>query len=143
VTTILEAMSMAKPVIVTHIAGQTDVIEDRRAITRGAHPRERPTSLLRRVSETAGVDIEPNGFYVPRSVPGALRRAIEYLLVHPAERANLGAAGRRTVERLAGLEQYVERLRVLVDQSIAASPVRSAQVSPRHSEPSLRGVKSR
>ena len=39
VTTILEAMAMAKPVIVTHTLGQTDVVEDRRTITRGVEPR--------------------------------------------------------------------------------------------------------
>lgn len=119
VTTILEAMSMAKPVIVTHSAGQTDVVEDRRTITRGAHPRERPASLMRRVAHTAGIDIQPNGFYVPPNDPGALRRAIEYLLERPEERQRLGAAGRRTVERLAGVEQYVDRLRGMLDQSIA------------------------
>jgi glycosyltransferase involved in cell wall biosynthesis len=127
VTTILEAMSMAKPVIVTHSAGQTDVVEDRRSITRGAHPRERPASLMRRVAHTAGIDIQPNGFYVPPNDPGALRRAIEYLLERPEERQRLGAAGRRTVERLAGVEQYVDRLRLLIDQSIAdAQVVRSS-----------------
>jgi glycosyltransferase involved in cell wall biosynthesis len=119
VTTILEAMAMAKPVIVTHTAGQTDVVEDRRTLTRGAHPRQRPAGLMRRVAETAGIDIEPNGFYVPPSDPGALRRAIEYLLERPDERARLGAAGRRTVERLASLELYVGRLCALVDEAIA------------------------
>ena len=42
VTTILEAMAMAKPVIVTHSLGQTDVVEDRRTATRGAQPRVAP-----------------------------------------------------------------------------------------------------
>jgi glycosyltransferase involved in cell wall biosynthesis len=119
VTTILEAMAMGKPVIVTHTAGQTDVVEDRRTLTRGAHPRQRPTGMMKKVAQTAGVEIEPNGFYVPPSDPGALRRAIEYLLDRPEERARLGASGRRTVEQVASLEQYVERLRELVDESIA------------------------
>ena len=126
VTTILEAMSMAKPVIVTHSAGQTDVVEDRRTITRGAHPRERPASLLRRVAHTAGVDIQPNGFYVPPNDSGALRRAIDYLLERPDERKRLGAAGRRTVERLAGVEQYVDRLRLMIDESIAEGRLQPA-----------------
>src|SRR5439155_23048132 len=64
VTTILEAMAMAKPVIVTHSAGQTDVVEDRRTATRGATPRLRPPSILRDLAEFTGVELEPTGFYV-------------------------------------------------------------------------------
>lgn len=119
ITTILEAMAMAKPVVVTHSSGQTDAVEDRRTMTRGSHPRQRPTSLMRRLAEIAGIEIQPNGFYVPPSDPDALRRAIEYLLDRPDERARLGAAGRRTVEALASLEQYVSRIGALVDESIA------------------------
>jgi glycosyltransferase involved in cell wall biosynthesis len=134
VTTILEAMAMGKPVIVTHSSGQTDVVVDRRAMTRGTKLRQRPSSLLSRVAETAGVEIQPNGFYVPPNDPGALRRAIEYLLDRPAERERLGAAGRSSVERLAGLEQYVERLRALVDAAISESgrhaPVATAGAAP-------------
>jgi glycosyltransferase involved in cell wall biosynthesis len=73
---------------------------------------------MRRVAEATGLEIEPNGFYVPPNDAGALRRAIEYLLDHPRERAQLGAAGRHTVERLATLERYVERLSELVDHSL-------------------------
>ncbi|MBV8718289.1 MAG: glycosyltransferase family 4 protein [Chloroflexi bacterium] len=124
VTTILEAMSMGKPVVVTHSVGQTDVVEDRRTITRGAQPRTRPSSLLRAVAEQAGVALEPSGFYVPPSDPQALRRAIAYLLEHPEERARLGAAGRRTVEQLTTVDQYAARLRELVDAAIAEAPPR-------------------
>ncbi len=122
VTTILEAMAMAKPVIVTHSVGQTDVVEDRRQITRGSHPRSRPESLLRQAATEAGVVLEPNGFYVPPNDPGALRRAIEYLLDRPAERARLGAAGRRAVEQLADLNQYVARLSALVHEAGSRTP---------------------
>jgi glycosyltransferase involved in cell wall biosynthesis len=118
VTTLLEAMAMGKAVIVTHSLGQTDVVEDRRTITRGAHPRKRPESLMRRVAEATGLEIEPTGFYVPPNDPPALRRAIEYLLDRPEERARLGAAGRRIVERVATLDRYVDRLTELVDQAV-------------------------
>jgi glycosyltransferase involved in cell wall biosynthesis len=86
VTTILEAMAMGKPVIVTHTLGQTDVVEDRRSITRGTTPRSRRSSLLRNLAESAGLMLDPTGFYVPPSDPEALRRAVVYLLDHPAER---------------------------------------------------------
>ncbi len=124
VTTILEAMSMGKPVIVTHSLGQTDVVEDRRVITRGAQPRSRPSSLLRTLADSAGVELEPSGFYVPPSDPQALRRAIVYLLEHPEERARLGAAGRRAVEQLTTVDQYAARLEQLLDAAIAEGQAR-------------------
>jgi glycosyltransferase involved in cell wall biosynthesis len=117
ITTILEAMAMGKPVIVTHSRGQTDIVEDRRTITRGNTPRQRPASFLRVLADAAGVKLEPTGFYVPPSDPQALRRAIVYLLEHPEERARLGGAGRRTVERLTTVDQYAERLRQLVEDA--------------------------
>ena len=95
ITTILEAMAMGKPVIVTHTYGQTDVIEDRRSVTRGAQDRSRPISLLRDVAEEEDVPIEPNGFYVPPKDPDALRRA------HRLPAGPPGATGRGW-GRLAG-----------------------------------------
>jgi glycosyltransferase involved in cell wall biosynthesis len=115
VTTILEAMAMGKPVIVTHSLGQTDVVEDRRAATRGAHPRTRPPSLMRSFAELAGVALEPTGYYVPPEDPAALRRAIDHLLDHPEERRRLGVAGRQTVERLLTVDHFAARVRRLVD----------------------------
>jgi glycosyltransferase involved in cell wall biosynthesis len=123
VTTILEAMAMAKPVIVTHTLGQTDVVEDRRAITRGAAPRARPASLLHQFAATAGVTLDQSGFYVPPRDAAALRSAITYLLDHPEERSRMGAAGRRTVERLMRIDQFAERIRGLVDEACADAQV--------------------
>jgi glycosyltransferase involved in cell wall biosynthesis len=117
ITTILEAMAMGKVVVVTHTQGQTDVVEDRRTVTRGNPPRVRAVSLLRMLADSAGVEIEPTGFYVPPGDSAALRRALVYLLDHPAERARLGAAGRRAVERLMSLDQFVERMQEVVDQA--------------------------
>lgn len=120
VTTILEAMAMAKPVVVTHTLGQTDVVEDRRMITRSAEPRLRSESLLRSLAHPAGVELEPNGFYVPPGDPAALRRAIAYLLDHPEERTRLGLAGRRLVESLMTTDQFASRMRELVEQACSA-----------------------
>jgi glycosyltransferase involved in cell wall biosynthesis len=121
VTTILEAMAMGKPVIVTHSLGQTDVVEDRRTITRGNPPRTRPVSFTRLLAEENGHAVEPTGFYVPPADPGALRRAIVYLLDHPQERERLGAAGRRSVERMFTVDQFGERMLTLVDEARAAA----------------------
>jgi glycosyltransferase involved in cell wall biosynthesis len=124
ITTILEAMAMGKAVVVTHSRGQTDVVEDRRGVTRGRPPGSRSTSLLRELSAARGLAVEPNGFYVPPGDPGALRRAISYLLDHPEERARLGAAGRRAAEGLFTLEQFTERIAGLVIAA-GADPVPS------------------
>jgi glycosyltransferase involved in cell wall biosynthesis len=115
VTTILEAMAMSKPVIVTHSIGQTDVIEDRRTATRGSATRMRPPSMVRNLAEHAGIAIKPTGFYVPPDDPAALRRAIEHLLAHPDVRRRLGEAGRQTVEHLLTVDHFAERVRQLVD----------------------------
>lgn len=134
ITTILEAMAMGKPVIATHTYGQTDVIEDRRSVTRGAQERARPISLLRNVADEEDVPIEPNGFYVPPKDPEALQRAIVFLLDHPEERARLGAAGRRAVERLMSVDQFAERIARVVDVIVRTHgrrsvATRSAQTS--------------
>jgi glycosyltransferase involved in cell wall biosynthesis len=126
ITTILEAMAMGKPVIVTHTYGQTDVIEDRRSVTRGAEERSRPVSLLRNVAEEAEIPIEPNGFYVPPKDPAALQRAITFLLDNPEHRARLGAAGRRAVERLMTVDQFAERIARVIDVVTAPPGMRSS-----------------
>jgi glycosyltransferase involved in cell wall biosynthesis len=134
VTTILEAMAMAKPVIVTHSRGQTDVVEDRRSATRGAEVRARPRSLVRDLAESAGFAVEPTGIYVPPEDSGALRRAIVHLLDKPEAREQLGTAGRRTVERLMTVDHFAQRISGLVDavfqRQMRATDVASATHSP-------------
>jgi glycosyltransferase involved in cell wall biosynthesis len=120
VTTILEAMAMGKPVVVTHTQGQFDVVEDRRAATRGSLPRIRPVSLLRAMAREAGEDVKPNGFYVEVGDPSALRRALTYLLDHPSERRALGEAGRHAVERFMTVDRFAARIAALVDEARAA-----------------------
>jgi glycosyltransferase involved in cell wall biosynthesis len=118
VTTILEAMAMGKAVIVTRTQGQFDLVEDRRAATRSPSsdlpPRPRGHGLLRALAAQDGSELEPNGFYVLPGDAAGLRRAIVYLLDHPEERARLGAAGRRMVERWMTVDQFAHRLGDLV-----------------------------
>jgi glycosyltransferase involved in cell wall biosynthesis len=128
VTTILEAMAMGKPVVVSHSQGQTDVVTDRRSFTRGLLPRYRPTSMLLSVADELGA-LEPNGFYVVPGDPTGLRRALVYLLEHPEERARLGQSGRRTVERLMTVEHYAARFVSLIEQVACTEGRRSASVT--------------
>jgi|SRR5579864_4325352 len=129
VTTILEAMAMGKPVIVTHSQGQTDVVEDRRSATRGEHVRTRPQSLIRGLAHSSGVALQATGYYVPPQDPAALRRAIVHLLEHREARRQLGAAGRQTVEQFLTVDQFAQRVKEIVDSTLALRAARD-QVAP-------------
>jgi len=124
VTTILEAMAMGKPVIVTQSLGQTDVVEDRRTARGEIRPRR--MSLTQLFAAQAGVAIEANGIYVAPGDAAGLRRAIDYLLTHPEDRTRLGQAGRRTAEQLFTVEQFAERIRSLVQTTLPAAAQHSA-----------------
>jgi glycosyltransferase involved in cell wall biosynthesis len=81
ITTILEAMAMARPVVCTRTSGQTDTIVD---------------------GET--------GLYVPPGDAVALRGAITALLNDPERACQLGERARRWVEEHATVDRYAERL---------------------------------
>jgi hypothetical protein len=85
ITTILEAMSMGKPVVCTLTTGQTDTIVD---------------------GET--------GIYVAPGDAAGMRAAIERLLADPTEADRLGANARAWVVANAGLDGYVARLKSLL-----------------------------
>src|SRR5262245_39875895 len=105
VTTILEAMAMARPVVVSATAGQADVVED-------------------------GV----TGLLVPPGDAGVLREATSRLLADPAERRRLGANAREAVRARFGLDAYADRLaRHLVE--IAAQPASVCPTSDRDDQP--------
>jgi glycosyltransferase involved in cell wall biosynthesis len=81
VTTVLEAMSMGKAVVVTRTTGQSSVVHD--GIT--------------------GITVAPGD--------GAeMRDAVEYLLDSPSERRRLGEAAREAVVAGFGVEAYARRL---------------------------------
>lgn len=81
VTTILEAMAMGKPVIVSATEGQGDIVVD---------------------SET--------GVLVPPGDEDALHSELARLLADPAERLRLGSNARRAVQERYSLDRYVEAL---------------------------------
>ena len=102
VTTILEAMAMAVPVICTATVGQIDVVVD-------------------------GV----NGRYVPPGDVAAMRRAIEELLADPDAAAAMGRRGRELVETRADVLLYADQIAEIVDWHLgiarpaAVDPVRA------------------
>jgi glycosyltransferase involved in cell wall biosynthesis len=81
VTTLLEAMAMAKAVVVTATEGQSDVVSD-------------------------GV----TGLTVPPGDPAALRDAMARLLSDRRERTRLGANARESVARFFSLDVYTDEL---------------------------------
>ena len=81
VTSIAEAMAMAKAVIVSRTRGQRDLVRHRE-----------------------------NGLYVPPGDPRALRGAIEHLVAHPGDADRMGRAGRAMAERDITLDRWVERV---------------------------------
>jgi glycosyltransferase involved in cell wall biosynthesis len=85
VTSILEAMSMSRPVVCTRSTGQTDVIVD---------------------GET--------GVYVPPGDVVALRGAIEGLLADPDRTADMGGRARRDVVATADVGDYATRVAAVV-----------------------------
>lgn len=81
VTTLLEAMAMARPIICSRTTGQTDVITD-----------------------------DETGRYVPVGDAVTLRRAITTLLEEPDTRTRLGESARAWVARSADIDEYVRIL---------------------------------
>jgi glycosyltransferase involved in cell wall biosynthesis len=82
IATILEMMAMGKCVVASKTEGQTDTIVD-------------------------GV----TGVYVPPGDSAALRSAIEGLLANPDRIRDIGRAARQFIEKEAGLDLFVERIK--------------------------------
>lgn len=98
ISTVLEAMAMGKCVIVTRTAGLTGVVSGR--LMRDG--------VLHDIGEQSWG--EPTGIYVPPRDANALRDAITYILDHPDEAAQMGAAARRHVEQEFTLPQFAGRI---------------------------------
>jgi glycosyltransferase involved in cell wall biosynthesis len=95
ITTILEAMAMARPVICTRTTGQTDTIVDGQT-----------------------------GIYVRPDDPRTLRDAIVSLLDDPDRAARLGHAARRWVDEHATVDRYAAGLATVVDAVASRSATR-------------------
>lgn len=101
VNVVLEAMAMARPVIVSKTQGQVDVVID-----------------------------GENGIFVPPQDADALTSAIESILNDPMEADALGQRGRLYVEKHHRLEDFVENVRVNT-HALSSEPSSSRARSPR------------
>jgi glycosyltransferase involved in cell wall biosynthesis len=114
ITTILEAMAMGKAVVVSHTRGQTDVVRDRRKVSRTAPGRPTRPDWATALGISMPGDDDGCGFYVEPGNASELRRAIQFLLDHPDVAAKMGANGRQMVERFITVDQFAGRLAALV-----------------------------
>ena len=89
-TSILEAMAMGKAVVCSKTRGQIDVVRE-----------------------------GENGIYVPPCDPKALRDAIQYLWDHPNEAESMGKAGRKCIEEHHTLDDFVSKIKAVVEQVIS------------------------
>lgn len=115
ITTMLEGMSMARPLIATATRGQRECVRGPLVDAAGRLHREptddRGPGLMvpeARPAEASG-EAPDTGLYVPVGDAGAMRAAIELLLHDEARRSALGAAARVTAERYFSIEHFARR----------------------------------
>lgn len=111
ITTILEAMAMAKPLVVSLTRGQRDVVRGPAGLP--ATGNAGYVAGFGALEAEAGA-VGQTGVYVPPGDAEALRAALQGLLDDPAQARELGEQGRRLVERVMSLDQYVARLAALL-----------------------------
>jgi glycosyltransferase involved in cell wall biosynthesis len=121
ITTILEAMAMGKAVVVSHTVGQTDVVRDRRRVSRSDPQRTTQPDWALSLGAASEAALGHTGIYVRPGDATELRRAIDFLLTHPEEVQLMGANGRRLIERAMGLDHFVARVADLMGVEPAAS----------------------
>ena len=125
VTVILEAMSMARPCIVTASRGQRECVVGSTVQADGAL--DESTRLSRGPHVFGGVRSgAATGMYVPPNDAGALRAAIVRLIDHPALGDDLGQAARVAAKNHFSIERYVESVAALLVEAGAPRAACSA-----------------
>lgn len=102
IITILEAMAMAKAVIVSRTSGQVGTVTGPLMQDGRMHD----------VGERAWP--EATGIYVTPGDDRGLRDAISYLMDHPEVATRMGAAGRRHAEAEFSLDHFVHRMATVI-----------------------------
>jgi glycosyltransferase involved in cell wall biosynthesis len=117
ITTILEAMAMGRPVVVTATAGQRDVVCGRLCTASG--PVGKPWGGPSTFGVAASLAHAETGLYVPPGDPDALRAAIQYLLGRPDEAARMGAAGRKLVQEVMNVDAFAARIAAGIREAVS------------------------
>jgi glycosyltransferase involved in cell wall biosynthesis len=110
ITSIQEAMSMGKAVVVTRTRGQGDLVADPRAVGRDGLGRATGGYFPRLFAPDRKDLHGPTGIYVPPGDVVAMRGAIRRLLGDPKFAAELGTLGRGVCETVVSLDRFVERV---------------------------------
>lgn len=116
-TSIVEGMSMGRPVVVTRSEGTGDYIEDRRRMLRRGPVRATSASYSARFAERAAQG--QTGFFVPPGDVGELRSVLTWILEHPVEAEAVGTRGQAVARQIFGLEAYVGRIVAVVEQAVS------------------------
>lgn len=116
-TSIVEGMSMGRPVVVTRSEGTGDYIEDRRRVLRRGPIRATSASYSARFAERSAQG--QSGFFVPPGDVDELRSVLMWILEHPAEAEAIGTRGRAVARQVYSLEAYVSRIVRVVEQGIS------------------------
>ena len=107
VTTILEAMSMGRPVIVTATEGQREVVKGPLVTADGLH---RLITSDRGPTAFGALASPATGYYVSVGDAAGLSEAIRQLATDPAERRRLGDGGRSSAIETFTVERFAERI---------------------------------
>lgn len=116
-TSIVEGMSMGRPVVVTRAEGTGDYIEDRRRVLRRGPIRATSASYSARFAEHSVQG--QTGFFVPPGDAGELRSVLRWILENPSEAEAVGARGRAVAQQVYSLEAYCGRIVDVVNQGIS------------------------
>ena len=111
-TSILEAMAMGKPVVVSRSEGGGDYVTDRRRVLRRGPMRATSATYAARFGSVAAQG--QTGFHVPVGDAQELRSVLKWLVDHPEEAAAVGRRGRATVTEIYRVEAYVDRIAAAV-----------------------------
>ncbi len=128
-TSVVEAMSMGRPVVLTRAEGTGDYVTDRRRELRRGPLRSTSAGYATRYASKSAQG--QTGFLVPPSDPQELRSVLQWVLTHPVEAEAIGARARAVAEEVFSLEAYVGRIVAAVEQGMAeatgAAPAPSVQ----------------
>jgi len=116
VTSIMEAMGLAKAVIATRSVGQSDVLNDRRNTTRNTYNRMANATFSKIYAPNHLSNLQ-TGLYVNPGQPEEMRQAIQHLLKNPDNATEIGQNARRLIESSMTLNHFCDRIKdKMVDQ---------------------------
>lgn len=128
ITTLLEGMSMAKPVVVSATLGQREVVTGPLVSEAGeddwAKQNRGPQVLGLPRTETT------TGFYVVPANVLALRNAIQILASDANRRAEMGAAARQLMEQCYSVEAFAERFALVIEGGGTSPTISNAPPVP-------------